>query len=550
MEGLQALEAGRQAFASRQWRAAFDLLSAADAESPLDAPDLVQLADAAYLLGRDEVAVAAWTRAHHLFVERGDRLRAARVGFWLSLCFALGGNGAQGGGWLSKSQRLIQDEHDSNSPEHGFLLVMSGLFATFKGNGEQALPLFEQAASLGERSGDSDLLVVSLLSHGQVLIERQRIEEGIALLDEAMVIVTSGQVTPIMAGIVYCAVILSCQSVYDYERAHEWTVALHKWCGSQPELVAFRGQCLVHRSEVIQLKGDWAAALAEAERACELASGRSERLMGRALYQQAELHRVAGNLQQADEAYREAGARGFEPQPGVSLLRLAQGDVKAAAASIRRVASEAGSYQGPGAGTQRIEILGPLAEIMIACGELEAARAAAAELAAVADATKMPFLQAEAARAMGASLLASGEPGPALVALREAWALWQRLDAPFESARTRVLIGRACDQLGDRETATLHVEAATAVFERLGAEVELATLRDDKRGSTGASVELSGREREVLSLVATGKTNRQIATNLGISEHTVARHVSNIFNKIGVSSRTAASAFAFEHDLL
>ena len=545
----RSVEAGRQAFANRQWRAAFDLLSTADGESALGASDLEQLGNAAYLVGQDDVAITTWTRAHNAFVEQDDCRRAARVGFWLSLCLLLDGNGAQSGGWLAKCQRLISDMH-GNCPEHGLLLVISGLFAMFKGRSEQACSHFGRATSLGKRFGDSDLLAVAVLSNGQALIQQQRTDDGVALLDEAMVTVTSGQVSPIMAGIVYCAVILTCERVYDLERAHEWTVALDKWCGSQPELVAFRGQCLVHRSEVLQFKGDWAAALAEAQRAFEFLSGRSERLAGRALYQQAEIHRVAGDLERADQAYREAGAEGFEPQPGVSLLRLSQGDVKTAAASIRRVESEAGRQQGPGAGAQRIKILGPFAEIMLANGELEAAGAAAAELASIAAEMNVRFVRAIAAQTTGAVLLAGGEPQQALVSLREAWTLWQRLEAPFESARVRVLLGRACEQLGDRETATVHVEAAASVFERLGAAAELARLRGGNRQRTGMAVELSGRERQVLSLVAAGKTNRQIAAHLGISEHTVARHVSNIFNKTGVTSRTAASAFAFENKLV
>ncbi len=314
--------------------------------------------------------------------------------------------------------------------------------------------------------------------------------------------------------------------------------------------MAFRGQCLVHRSEVLQFKGDWTAALAEAKRACELLAGRSERLAGRAVYQQAELHRLAGSLERAEEAYREAGARGFEPQPGVSLLRLAQGDLKAAAASIRRVASEAGSEQGPGAGVQRTKVLGPFVEIMLATDELERARAAADEIARIAAKMQAPYLKATAAQTNGAVLLADGQPEQALAALREAWTIWQQLEAPFESARARVLIGRACGQLGDTVTAEMHLEAAAAVFERLGAASELARLRVGATPRGGAAAELSGRERQVLASVATGKTNRQIAADLGISEHTVARHISNIFNKIGVTSRTAASAYAFENDLV
>lgn len=543
------LEAGREAFSNREWRAAFDRLSKADGESLLGAEDLAHLGDAAYLVGRDEEAFATWTRAHNAFCERDECERAARVGFWLSLCLLLGGRGAQSGGWLAKCQRLLGDERD-DCAESGLLKVMSGLFSMFKGQAEEACSQFGEAAALGKRFGDPDLLAVAVLSQGQALIQMQRSEEGVVLLDEAMVTVTSGQTTAIMAGIVYCAVIVTCERIFDLHRAHEWTVALDQWCGSQSEIVAFRGQCLVHRSELMQLKGDWSSARRAAERAYELLSGRSERLAGRALYQRAELHRVAGELELADRAYREAGAKGFEPQPGVSLLRLAKGEGKAAAASISRIKNEAGNQQGPGAGAQQIKILGPFVEIMLATDDLQPASAAAEELAAIAAEMNAPFLKATAAQMTGAVLLASGKPQEALASLREAWTLWQSLEAPFESARARVLIGRACEQLGDRDTAEMHISAATSAFERLGAALELARLKGVGKRGDGGAAGLSGRERQVLSLVASGQTNRQIAAELGISEHTVARHISNIFNKIGVTSRTAASAFAFENDLV
>jgi DNA-binding CsgD family transcriptional regulator len=544
-----ALEQGRRAFADRKWRAAFDSLSAAGRDAELEPEDLERLGDAAYLVGDDDAAVAAWTRAHNAFAERDDCLRAARLGFWLSLALLLGGKVAQSSGWLSRTQRVLAGR-EGECVEHGFMLVVSGLFSMFKGDGEEACASFEQATALGERFGNTDLLACSVLTHGQALIQIQRTDEGIRLLDESMVAVTSGQVSPIMAGVIYCAVIITCERAYDLQRAHEWTVALDEWCRSQPELVAFRGQCLVHRSEVMQFKGDWAAARAESDRACELLSGRSQTLMGRALYQQGELHRLTGELDRADGAYRRAGEQGFEPQPGVSLLRLAQGNPRAAVASIRRVENEAGSQQGPGAGVQRIKILGPFAEIMLATGELEPARAAADELAAIAREMEVPFVTAVAAHTIGAVLLAGGDAEAALVPLREAWTIWQNLDAPYEAARVRVLIGRACQQLGDTDTAKLHLDAAATVFERLGAAPDLARLRGDAPPAGGAVAELSKRERQVLALVASGKTNRQIAAKLGISEHTVARHLSNIFDKLGVNSRTAASAIAFQHDLV
>jgi DNA-binding CsgD family transcriptional regulator len=540
------LAQGRQAHARRRWRQAYDLFFAAERKSALAPEDLVRLGDAAYLVGEESAATAAWTRAHTGFVEQGDALRAARVGFWLSLCLLLAGKGAQSGGWLSRCQRLVSDRACA---ERGLLQVVGGLFSLHKGDAAGAADAFQQATSLAAQLGDPDLLAVGVLGRGQALIQMQRADEGVVLLDEAMVAVTSGQVSPIMAGIIYCAVILTCERLYDLRRAQEWTAALDDWCRAQSELVAYRGQCLVHRSEVLLLKGDWAAARGEADRAHALLSGRSELLAGRALYQRAELHRLTGELAEAEALYREAGSRGFEPEPGASLLRLAQGNLKAAAASIQRVGGEAGSRQGPGAGVQRIRILAPYIEIMLAAGDVSSARGAAEELARVAHERGVPYLRASAAQATGAVRLAGGDADGALSSLREAWTLWQQLEAPFESARARVLIARACEQAGDAAAARSHLEAAVAAFERLGAKGELLRLRS-RAGKDGTALGLSARERQVLGLVAAGRTNRQIASQLGISEHTVARHLSSIFNKLGVSSRTAAGAFAYEHGLV
>jgi DNA-binding CsgD family transcriptional regulator len=526
-------ELGTRAFAERKWKAAFEHLS--KARSSLEPAELERLGHAAYLIGKQEQAAASWTLAHNRFVERGETPRAARPGFWLSLTLLLDGKVAQSSGWLARTQRLL----DQAAPcaEHGFMRALEGLFSMGKGDGEGASQCFDQALSIGRTFGDPDLLAMSLLGRGQGAILRGHADEGLALLDEAMVAVTAGGASPMTTGIVYCAVILTCERALDLRRAHEWTRALDDWCRAQPELVAYRGECLLHRSDLLMLTGDWASALHEARRAAELFSGRSQRMAGRALYQQAEVHRLRGRLAEAEKLYREAGLLGVELQPGMSLLRLAQGDAKAAQASIRL------------AGGERIKLLGATVDIMLAAEDAQAARAAADELTRTAAERNAPYLDASASTAAGAVLLALGQAEQALGKLREAWTIWQQLDAPYLSACVRAHIARACEMLGDRDSATVHREAAAAVFERLGARADLEKLGKRAPGHAAAPAGLSHRECEVLALVASGKTNREIAAALSISEHTVARHLSNIFGKIGVSTRTAASAFAFENGL-
>ncbi|HUG25416.1 LuxR C-terminal-related transcriptional regulator [Piscinibacter sp.] len=548
MEGNDR-ELGMRAFAVREWKAAFEHLSRADGDGPLEPVELEQLGHAAYLIGKPERAATSWTLAHNGFVDRGESRRAGRLGFWLSLTLLLDGKAAQSSGWLARTQRLLGETTQACS-EQGLMLILDGLFSMGKGDGERAGKCFDQAVSMGRAFGDPDLMAMGVLGCGQSSIQAGHADEGLALLDEAMVTVTAGEVSPMTAGIVYCAVILTCQRAFDLRRAHEWTIALDDWCRSQPELIAFRGECLVHRSELLLLKGDWTAALKEARRAEQVFSGRSGRVAGRALYQQAEVHRLWGRFEEAEALYREAGLLGVEPQPGVSLLRLAQGNEKSARASIRLADSATGSQQGPSGGTQRIQLLGPMVEIMLAVDDVPSARVAADELTRTAAEGKAPYLNACAATAAGAVLLATGEAEQALGKLREAWTIWQQLEAPYPSACARARIARACQMLGDGDTARLHFDAAAAAFERLGARPDLDRLRNREPRARAVTAGLSSRERQVLSFIASGKTNREIATECRISEHTVARHVSNIFAKIDVTTRTAAAAFAFENGLV
>jgi DNA-binding CsgD family transcriptional regulator len=540
------LRSGRDAFARKAWSAAYEKLAAADVARPLEPEDLERLATAAYLIGDDDASVQAHARAHAAFLARGEARRAARSAFWLAFTMMdRPAHRAQAAGWIARAQRLL-DEVGDECAERGWMLCAAGRQRISAGDAGAARDAFREAATLGTRLGDRDLAAMARHGEGRALLAMRRTEPGLALLDEAMVAVTAGELSPIVAGAVYCSVITACQELFDLHRAQEWTAALRSWCESQPDLVPFRGYCLIRRSELMQLRGRWDEAVVEIERACErLATATSQPEAGAAFYQRAELHRVRGELDDADEAYRLASQAGRNPQPGLALLRLAQGNAKAADASIRVALGEKRDAR------SRVQLLGAAVEIMLANGDIDAARAATAELADRAAATRSAFLEAAVAHARGAIDLAGGEPLAAAEAFRAAAAGWREVDAPYELARTRVLLGLALRELGDHDGATLELDSAHDAFETLGAAPEAArvdSLTPAERSSLPAA--LTGREIEVLRLIATGATNRAIGAQLGISERTVARHASNIFTKLDLPSRAAATAYAYDHKLV
>ena len=515
-------------------------------QSPLDAADLEQLAIAAYLAGRDDDSDAAWEQAHHEHLGRGDTARAAQCGFWLALALILRGEMARGGGWVARAQRLVEDGH-LDGPERGFLMLPAGFATLLEGGAAAAFAIFEQAGTIGERFTERDLVALARHGQGQALILRGDTAAGVALLDEVMTAIAAGEVGPIPSGLIYCAVIEICHHICDLRRAHEWTTALSDWCAAQPELVPYRGQCLVHRSEVLQHAGEWPDAMQEARLACQrLSIPTVQPALGMANYQLAELHRLRGQVAEAEVAYRQASECGHYPQPGLALLRLAQGRVDAAAAAIRGAAEEVTDR------LVRTRILSAYVDIVLVTGDVGTARAAADELTAIANDIGAPLLLAMAAHARGSVLLAEGDARAALVALREAGEGWRDLRARYDGARTRVLIGVARRRLGDDDTAQLELDGARTVFVGLGAapDVELLDRLAARPRREGDAVGLSPRELEVLRLVATGRTNHAIAAELVLSERTVARHVSNIFTKLGLSSRSAATAYAYEHGLV
>ncbi len=516
----------------------------------LDAVDLEQLAVSAYLLGDDVGSSAAWEDAHRRHLDVGDRADAARCSFWLALGLMFHGQMAQAGGWLSRAETLIGDDLDCSTV--GYLLIPQLLGALESGEPDVASDLAIRASEVAGRFDDHDLGALAMLGHGQALIALGDETAGMSRLDEVMLSVASGEVGPIASGIVYCAVILECMQIFDLAHAAEWTDALSAWCDVLPELAPYRGQCLVHRAQLQQAAGDWSTASDTVEAACRRLADPPHPALGLAYYQVAELHRLVGDLSAAAADYRRASRYGYEPMPGLALLELTGREVEAARAGIGRALAEAGSAP------RRPALLAAAVEICAAAEDLDAARRAANDLAAIAAASRAPVLQAMAEHAAGTVALEEGAPARALVHLRTAAATWHRLQMPYEAARTGVVVGLACTALGDATTAAVEFDNARDVFEALGAVPDLDHLRSVS-GGVGTAFDgvaqqsgpvLSDREQEVLAHVASGKTNREIAEVLTISHHTVRRHVENIFAKLGVTSRASATAYAYEHGLL
>jgi ATP/maltotriose-dependent transcriptional regulator MalT len=545
VDAERALDHGRSAHAGRAWAAAFDALSHANTEKPLGPEDLELLAHSAYMLGRDDEYRAALERASHAYRDAGDGSRAARCAWWIGHNLFFLGQAAPARGWFARGQRLLERE-DHEGAGRGYFLISSIFEHSGKGDFAAAHATAAEIAEIGERFGDPDLVALAVMEQGHALVRQGRTEEGLRLVDETMVAVTAGELSPVVAGIVYCNTIAFCRDAFELRRAREWTEALTRWCDQQPDMVTHKGICLVHRAEIMTLGGAWQDALEEAGRVAEqfTQGALNERALGHAAYRRAEVYRLQGRFDAADAAYREASRLGREPQPGLALMRLAQGKSDTAAGSIRRAVGETILP------LRRAALLPAYVEILVAAGEVGEARAASDELAAIAGAQRSEALTVLAEHAAGEVALAEGDAHSALASARRAWQTWRELGAPYDAARARVLVARACAELGDADTAALELDAARHAFFRLGAAPDVAALDALVRGGPRSDHGLTAREVEVLRLVAQGRSNREIAGSLVISERTVARHVQNIFAKLGVSSRASASVFAAEHDLL
>jgi DNA-binding CsgD family transcriptional regulator len=540
----ELLEKGRRAVERRAWRDAHESLKAARRQEELPAEDLGRLAIASYLVGEERDFLDALREAHQAFLESGDALEAVRAAFWLGQHLVARGEIAVASGWFGRAARVVEDR-EAEGAARGYVLLPQGYRQLSVGDYEECVRTSARAAEIGRRCQDDDLTAIATHMQGRALLRLGRLDEGLALLDEAMLAVTSNELSQVASGLIYCSVISACREVWALGRAQEWTDALTEWCALQPDMIAYTGPCRVSRAEILQRRGEWSQALDEARLAQDrFAKGSGPGSSGPALYQQAEVHRLRGEYAAAEEAYRAASEAGVQPQPGLALLRLAQGEAVGAAASLRRALAETSDP------LRRARLLPAYVEILVEMGKADEADLACDELEQIADTWGGRVLETLSAQARGTTLLAAGDAEGALALLRRACSEWHALEAPYESARVRLLLAAACARCGDTEGSELEWSAARSAFERLGATTDLARLRESGDGASPADDHgLTRRELEILGWLATGRTNKAIAKTLSISEKTVARHVANIYTKLGLSSRAAATAYAYEHDL-
>ena len=544
MTSADVLEQGLEAYANQRWREAFDALTRADADAEVEfEPDLLsRLATAAILIG-DDSGVDTATRAHEAFLRAGDEAGAARAAVWIGMHLIDEGEFARGGGWFARAQRLVESGGDAASVG-GLVLIPQALRALYGGDPAGAREMFSQALTIGERFGDRDTIGLARLGLGQVEISAGEADVGFTLFDEVMVAVTAGELSPVPSGIAYCAVIGTCHLAFDFGRAREWTVALDRWCSAQPDMVAFSGQCQSHRAALYRLHGAWQDAFEAATVALARAHRGDRDAFYGAWYEQGEIQRLRGEVDAADESYRRASETGYPPEPGLALLRLAQGRARSAQSLLREAMARPDVLD-----RQRMQ--SALVEVELALHDTAAARRAVDDLIAMTRNAPKPMLRAVVDGAEGSVLLEEGEARDALERLRRAWAIWHELDVPYEAARCRVLAARACRALGDEASASMELDAARTAFAELGAAPDLARLDSLARAiADDAFGPLTAREVEVVRLVAAGKTNRAIADELYLSEKTVERHLSNVFVKLAIRSRAALTAYAYEHALV
>ncbi|WP_411148841.1 LuxR C-terminal-related transcriptional regulator [Streptomyces sp. A30] len=568
----EALRQAREAVAREAWADAYRLLGGID-PARLAPDDFAALADAAWWTSRVEESITARMRAYSGYAAAGADRQAGYCAWMLFYEHQLAGRTAVAAGWLRRARQHLQDR--TECAEQCYLAWMEAEAAQERGAFDEAMASARRMAGIARRCADPDLYAMSVQVQAGILLAQGRVADGLDLLDDAMCSAMAGELSSFFTGWIYCLGLQRCMACADLERAAEWTDAAMRWCASMPAENNFRGLCRVHRVEVLELRGAWPQALTEATRTCEELLPYEGRIAAEAFYLAGDIQRRRGDLAAAEAAYDRAHGLGRDPQPGLALLRLAQGKADAAAAALRlALASEAGEAgvaapagepgeadrPGPDDGNSRLgrsRLLAAQAEVSLALGRLDQARAAAEELQVLGRdwqrrcGSETTVLHALAASAGGALAFAAHDVDGALPLLRRALELWLALGVPYEAAQVRMTLAAADRSAGDEDGARMELRAARDTFARLGAAPDArraAALLDSVRPHRPGA--LTEREVQVLRLVAAGWTNRSIAAELVISEHTVARHLNNIFAKLDVSSRAAATAYAYTHGLV
>lgn len=458
----EPLEAGREAMGRHAWPEAVGLLKQADATNALDADGLEMLADAAWWVAQPDESLGARERAYAAFVAAGDKRRAARAALRLSQEHRNRLALAVSQAWFARAEKLVEGDEDSAAFGH-YLFVRALIGLDRPSDVEAGVALGRRIATLGERFGDRDLQAFGAMSQGFALIQNGDVKEGFAQFDIATLAAAAGELDVWPTGWIYCSTITACLQLADYRRASEWTEATTRWCERQ-SVTGFPGICRVHRAEIVSLRGAWAKAEQEARQACEeLERYQIGVMAARGFYQIGEIRLNMGDLPAALEAFRHAHELGMVPEPGMSLVRLAEGDAAAAGSSLRRaLANEKDRFE-------RARLLPAEVEVALALGDRERARTASTELDEIARRFGTPAMEAIAGAARASLQLAEGDAIAADATLRSTMRLWLDLDVPYEVARTRVLLANAYRAQGDGAAATLELQSAHSTFERLGA---------------------------------------------------------------------------------
>ncbi len=529
-----------------EWESAFAAMSDADQSGVIvDGDNLRDFATAAYMTGREDRYLDLMGRAFDVYTDANAILDAARTAFWIGLTLMFMGEHGRGGGWLARAGHLVE-EADTDCAEAGYLLLPRVEMSFGAGDIKAAVDFAAQALTIGECHSDENLSAMARHLVGRAQLALGDVQNGLSALDETMVATTEGRLSPIVTGLIYCSVIEACQRYQIVRRASEWTEALSSWCAKQPELVAFTGRCLIHRSEILLFDGRWREAEVEAGAAIRrLAGGPAAHHAGPAHYQKGELYRLCGEYDAADESYRAASALGFDPQPGLALMRLRQGAGRSAVPAIKRALAAAD------APTKRMRLLGAAFEIALGQKQVDEARSFHDEMKTLAETYKSEAVTALLVEMQGDLAATEDKPERAIKCYAQSAGLWRDLGCPYRLARVRLRSARTCAALGDVEGAIAEARAASEGFASLGAEPE----RQDavtfiRRHAPGRGTILTRRQTEVLGLVALGLTNREIAERLGLSKRTVDRHVSDILTRIDAPTRAAAAAYAVSSGLV